>query len=190
VVVGLGNPGERYAGTRHNVGFMVVDALARQLGVSFKKKLFHSYSVGKATHGQGTLYLVKPLTFMNDSGRAVRDALRDSGSAVSELVVVCDTLDLSPGSLRFKAKGSSAGQKGLQSIIKALGTEEIMRLFVGIGRPDYKGQVVAHVLSTPRRAEEEQIADAVENACRAVLMLALDGPAKVMNLFNRKEPPE
>jgi PTH1 family peptidyl-tRNA hydrolase len=102
VVVGLGNPGERYAGTRHNVGFMVVDALARQLGVSFKKKLFHSYSVGKATHGQGTLYLVKPLTFMNDSGRAVRDALRDSGSAVSELVVVCDTLDLSPGSLRFK----------------------------------------------------------------------------------------
>ena len=189
MVVGLGNPGERYAGTRHNVGFMVVDALARQLGVSFKKKLFHSYSVGKAAHGQSTLYLVKPLTFMNDSGRAVRDALRDSGSSVSELVVVCDTLDLSPGGLRFKPKGSSAGQKGLQSIINALGTEEIMRLFVGIGRPDYKGQVVAHVLSAPRHSEEEQITEAVENAARAVLVLAVEGPARVMNVFNRKEQP-
>jgi PTH1 family peptidyl-tRNA hydrolase len=188
VVVGLGNPGERYAGTRHNVGFMVVDALARQLGVSFKKKLFHSYWVGKATHQGGTLYLVKPLTFMNESGRAVRDALRDSGCSVSDLVVVCDTLDLSPGSLRFKQKGSSAGQKGLQSIIKAVGTEEFMRMFVGIGRPDYKGQVVSHVLSAPRSSEEGQISEAVDNASRAVLMLASEGPARVMNVFNRKEP--
>jgi PTH1 family peptidyl-tRNA hydrolase len=167
---------------------MVVDALARQLGVLFKKKLFHSYSVGKATYEHKTLYLVKPLTFMNDSGRAVREALRDSGCLVSDLVVVCDTLDLPPGSLRFKPKGSSAGQKGLQSIIKAVGTEELMRLFVGIGRPDYKGQVVSHVLSAPRHNEEEQIAEAVENASRAVLLLVSEGPARVMNAFNRKEP--
>jgi len=188
VVVGLGNPGERYSGTRHNVGFMVVDALAGQLGVSFKKKLFHSYSVGKAAHAGETLYLVKPLTFMNESGRAVREALRDTGCSVPDLLVVCDTLDLAPGSLRFKERGSSAGQKGLQSIIKALGTEEFMRLFVGIGRPDYKGQVVSHVLSAPHSNEGAQISEAVENGSRAVLMLVTDGPTRVMNSYNRKEP--
>jgi PTH1 family peptidyl-tRNA hydrolase len=168
---------------------MVVDALARQLGVSFKKKLFHSYSVGKTAYGGETLYLVKPLTFMNYSGKAVREALRDSGCSFADLVVVCDTLDLSPGSLRFKPRGSSAGQKGLQSIIKAIGTEDFRRLFVGIGRPDYKGQVSSHVLSAPRRQEEEQIAEAVENAARAVLLLVSEGPERVMNHFNRKEPP-
>ena len=189
MVVGLGNPGERYAGTRHNVGFMVVDALARQLGVSFKKKMFHSYSVGKATHGAETLYLVKPLTFMNDSGRAVREALRDTNCSVSDLVVVCDTLDLSPGTLRFKPRGSSAGQKGLQSIITALGTDDFPRIVLGIGRPAHKGEVVAHVLTVPKKADEEAMREAVEKAAEAVLSFVTDGPAKVMNEVNRRSAP-
>ncbi len=189
MVVGLGNPGERYAGTRHNVGFMVVDALARELGVTFRKKLFQSYSFGKTVRGGQALYLVKPLTFMNESGRAVRAVLHETGTAASDLVVVCDTLDLSPGTIRFKTKGSSAGQKGLQSIINALGTEDLMRLFVGIGRPAHKGQVVSHVLGNPRRQDEEAIGEAVQDAARALLTLIADGPVAVMNAYNRKEPP-
>lgn len=189
MVVGLGNPGERYAATRHNVGFMVVDAVASRLGVHFKKKLFHSYFFGKGLHDGTPLYLVKPLSHMNDSGRAVRDALRETGSRASELLVVCDSLDLSPGSLRFKLQGSSAGQKGLESVIRSLGTQEFMRLTLGIGRPEHKGQVVGHVLGAPSREEEALLRDTVDRAAQAVLTLVTDGPVRVMNEFNRREPP-
>jgi PTH1 family peptidyl-tRNA hydrolase len=188
-VVGLGNPGERYSGTRHNVGYMVVDALARRLGVSFKKKIFRSYSSGKGTHEGRSLHLVKPLSFMNNSGRAVREALRETRGALSEMLVVCDSLDLSPGTIRLKLKGSSGGQKGLQSIIQSLGTEDFMRLSIGIGRPRQKEKVIAHVLGSPRRHEEELIASAVEKAAQAALLLLTEGPARVMNEVNRKEPP-
>jgi PTH1 family peptidyl-tRNA hydrolase len=189
VVVGLGNPGARYAGTRHNVGFMVVDALASRLGVHFKKKLFHSYLLGKGLHGSSALYLVKPLTFMNDSGRAVREAMRETGADAEQLLVICDSLDLSPGNLRFKLKGSSAGQKGLESVIQSIGTQDFMRLTLGIGRPDRRGKVVGHVLGAPPREEEELLGSAVARAAEAVLSLAADGPVKVMNEVNRKEPP-
>ena len=189
MVVGLGNPGERYAGTRHNVGFMVVDALASELGVHFKKKLFHSYMLGKGLHGTTPLYLCKPLSYMNDSGRAVREALRETGTGPDDLLVVCDSLDLSPGNLRFKLKGSSAGQKGLESVIRTLGTQEFMRLALGIGRPERKGQVVGHVLGAPTRAEERLIQETVDRAAQAVLTLLKDGPVKVMNDVNRREPP-
>jgi len=189
VVFGLGNPGERYAGTRHNVGFRVVDALASRLGVAFRKKMFRSYFVGKGLHEGRSLHLVKPLTFMNNSGKAVREALRETGGAVSEMIVVCDSLDLSPGNLRFKLKGSSGGQKGLQSIIQAVGTEDFMRLSIGIGRPAYKGQVIAHVLGAPKRGEEELVDEAIERAADAVLLLLAEGPARVMNAVNTREPP-
>jgi PTH1 family peptidyl-tRNA hydrolase len=126
---------------------------------------------------------------MNNSGRAVRKALRETGSDVSEMLVVCDSLDLSPGSLRLKLKGSSGGQKGLQSIIQSLGTEDFMRLSIGIGRPLHKARVIAHVLGSPRRDEEERIASAVERAAHAALLLLTDSPGRVMNEVNRKEPP-
>ena len=168
---------------------MVVDALARRLGVSLRKKLFRSFSSARATHEGRSLYLVKPLSFMNNSGRAVREVLRETGAARSEMLVVCDSLDLSPGMVRLKLKGSSGGQKGLQSIIASLGAEDFMRLTIGIGRPSHKEQVVDHVLGSPRRNEEEHIARAVQKAAGAVLMLLTEGPAQVMNEVNRKEPP-
>lgn len=187
MVVGLGNPGERYADTRHNVGFAVVDSLAERLGASFKKKLFRSYSIAKAVHGGGSFYLVKPLTFMNRSGIAVREALRETGGLPADLLVVCDNLDLSPGNCRFRLKGSSGGQKGLESIIAALGTNEFMRLTVGIGRPTHKGQVIGHVLTAPDADEAALLAQGVDKAARAVLDLIDGGPKKVMNEYNRKE---
>lgn len=188
MVVGLGNPGERYADTRHNVGFDVLDSVAERLGVSFRKKLFRSYSIGKGSYQGRSLSLVKPLSFMNDSGRAVREALRETGGSPADLLVVCDNLDLSPGSCRLRLRGSSGGQKGLESVIAALGTEEFMRLTVGIGRPSHRGKVVGHVLSAPRREEAALIAEGVERAAQAVLTLIEQGPEKVMNTFNRKEP--
>jgi peptidyl-tRNA hydrolase, PTH1 family len=168
---------------------MVVDALAEKLGVQFKKKLFHSYLIGKGVHRGTPLHLLKPLTFMNDSGRAVREALRETGAAPGDLLVVCDTLDLPPGSVRFKERGSSAGQKGLQSIIDTLGTDEIPRLVLGIGRPTHKGQVIAHVLTAPRKGEDEGLQEAVEKASAAVLLYATDGPTRVMNEVNRRGSP-
>ena len=188
-MVGLGNPGERYAGTRHNVGFMVVDALAEKLGVQFKKKLFHSYLIGKGVHRGTPLHLLKPLTFMNDSGRAVREALRETGASPRDLLVLCDTLDLPPGSVRFKERGSSAGQKGLQSIITTLGTDEFPRIVLGIGRPAHKGEVVAHVLTAPKKQDEESMREAVEKAADAVLLFVTEGPTKVMNEVNRRGSP-
>ena len=167
---------------------MVVDALAQRLGVLLKKKLFRSYSSAQGMHDGRSLILVKPLSFMNNSGRAVREAMRATGCALSEMLVVCDSLDLPPGTLRLKLKGSSGGQKGLQSIIDSLGAEDFMRIWIGIGRPDRKEQVVDHVLGAPRRREEELIASAVDKAAGAALMLLTDAPARVMNEVNKKEP--
>ena len=185
---GLGNPGARYEETRHNVGFMVVDELARRLGSSFRKKLFRSYSMAKVTHQGQALTLVKPLSFMNESGAAVREALRETDGDLSDILVVCDSLDLSPGNCRLKLRGSSGGQKGLASIIRSLGTEDFPRIVIGIGRPAHKSQVVSHVLRAPRGADADLIDDAVQRAADAVLRLLTEDPTRVMNDLNRKEP--
>ena len=187
MVFGLGNPGERYAGTRHNVGFMVVDEIARQLGVAFKKRLFRSYSLGKGSHAGAGFHLVKPLTFMNNSGRIVREVLRDTNHPVSELIVVCDSLDLAPGSCRLRLRGSSGGQKGLESLIQALGSEDFMRMSVGIGRPERRSEVVGHVLTPPRGQDDVLIRQGVDKAVEGILLLLAEGSSKVMNEINRKE---
>jgi PTH1 family peptidyl-tRNA hydrolase len=117
----------------------------------------------------------------------VREALRETGGSPPDLLVVCDNLDLSPGSCRLRLRGSSGGQKGLESVISALGTDEFMRLTVGIGRPSHKGKVVGHVLTAPSRDEAALLAQGVEKAARAVLELLESGPEEVMNVYNRKE---
>jgi PTH1 family peptidyl-tRNA hydrolase len=167
---------------------MAVDALAERLSAGFRKKLFRSYAIGRGVHAGQALYLVKPLTYMNSSGRAVREALRETGTGPGDLIVVCDSLDLSPGRCRFRPSGSSAGQKGIESIIQALGTDGFMRLFIGIGRPARKGQVVAYVLGEPGSEEADLIRRGVAMAADALLMLITDGQTKVMNAINRKEP--
>lgn len=188
-MVGLGNPGERYARTRHNAGFQVVDALAGRLAVEPRRRLFRSYAIAKGRHAGLPLALVKPLTFMNESGRVVREALRETGGGVPDLLVVCDSLDLSPGAVRLRLRGSAAGHKGLLSIGRHLGTDDFARLLVGIGRPAHKGQVVAYVLSEPSGDEEALLAAAVRRAADAVLLFLAEGPARVMNEYNRREPP-
>jgi PTH1 family peptidyl-tRNA hydrolase len=189
VVFGLGNPGERYARTRHNVGFQVVDELAARFGTEPRRRLFRSYLIAKVRRAGRSLVLVKPLTFMNESGRVVREALRETDGSLADVLVVCDSLDLSPGSVRFRPHGSAGGHKGLASIGRHLGTDEYMRLLVGIGRPAYKGQVIDYVLDEPRGDEAPLVAEGIRRAADAVLLLLAEGPSKVMNAYNRREPP-
>lgn len=188
MVFGLGNPGERYARTRHNVGFLVVDEIAGRLGLEPRRRLFRSYLIAKGRADGRPLALVKPLTFMNDSGRVVREALRETGGAIGDILVVCDSLDLSPGAVRLRPSGSAGGHRGLASIIRHVGSDAFPRLLVGIGRPAHRGQVVEYVLDEPRGDEGPLLDGAVRRAADAVLLLLAEGPGRVMNEYNRREP--
>jgi PTH1 family peptidyl-tRNA hydrolase len=169
VVVGLGNPGPEYRDTRHNIGQRVVDHLAHQL-----KKAWHPD--GRALVARGswrgdTLYLVKPQSFMNVSGPAVRRVCDALGAEPEDLVLVYDDIDMELGKVRTRLKGSAGGHNGVQSVIEALGTEAIRRVKIGIGRPAHKSQVPDHVLTTFEPAEEETVAAAVATAAERVLDL-------------------
>lgn len=140
LVAGLGNPGEKYSATRHNMGFMVADALAARLRAMEAGKRWRGV-VARAELAGETVWLLKPQTYMNNSGISVRLAVRELNLPLASVLVVCDDLALPLGMLRFRSKGSSGGQKGLESVIRELGTEEFNRLRLGIG---------ADVALTPR----------------------------------------
>lgn len=193
VIVGLGNPGRAYSGTRHNVGFDVIDALASGPGVAGFKNRFQA-QVAEATNDG--LLLVKPETFMNLSGQAVRQLVDFYKLPASDLLVVCDDMALPPGKLRIRARGSHGGHNGLRNIQEHLGTSEYARLRIGVGGPD--DEAIEHVLGRFRPGEKPVIADAIILACQAVLVWARDGVAACMNRFNgepeakkpRKKPNE
>ncbi|MGC7846444.1 aminoacyl-tRNA hydrolase [Desulforudis sp. 1088] len=179
-VIGLGNPGETYAATRHNMGFMVVDQLARMLTVGVGTRQCFSL-VGEARRGNAALVLAKPQTFMNLSGRAAAALLDRFRLFPSEMLVVCDDMDLPFGRLRLKAWGGSGGHRGMQSVIESLGTDEFPRLRVGIGRG---GDVLDHVLSSFSEEERAVLAEVVDAAARAALVAVEEGLEKAMNRFN------
>jgi len=187
IVVGLGNPGPQYAATRHNLGFMVVDALgARAGGVQFRSK-FHG-DLAEVRLASGPATLLKPLTYMNGSGRSVQAALAFFKLPPSELLVVHDELDLSFGDLRLKAGGGDAGHNGLKSITQQLGTSEYPRLRVGIGKPPpgFRGSGADFVLEGFRPAEKAELDPLVERAADAVELVAKHGLAAAMNTTNRR----
>lgn len=169
VVVGLGNPGPEYRDTRHNVGQWVVDALAKKLHASWRRDGPHVVAQGQ-WRGD-TLYLVKPQSFMNVSGPPVASALRRLHAAPADMILVFDDLDLPLGSVRVRMKGSSGGHNGVTSVIEALGTSDIRRVKIGIGRPEHKAQVADHVLSGFDDDERDVIDKAVEEAVERVLAL-------------------
>jgi PTH1 family peptidyl-tRNA hydrolase len=169
VVVGLGNPGPEYRDTRHNIGHRVVDALAAQL-----KKAFHLEAgahVARASWRGESLYLAKPQTFMNLSGRAVRRLLQSLGAGPEDLVLVYDDIDMELGKVRTRLKGSAGGHNGVQSVLDALGTEGVRRVKIGIGRPAHRAHVPDHVLTGFEPDEEETVAAAVATAAARVLEL-------------------
>ncbi|MBN9121469.1 MAG: aminoacyl-tRNA hydrolase [Planctomycetes bacterium] len=172
VIVGLGNPGPKYAGTRHNVGFDVIDYLAAAPGCSPFREKFEAF-VAETKEGDETVLLVKPLTFMNLSGRAVRAIADFYKVPVENLLVICDDINLPLGKLRIRVKGSHGGQNGLRNIQEQLGTDAYARLRVGIGAPTF--DAVDHVLSKFKPGERTAVEDAIANAARAAVTWARQG---------------
>jgi len=181
--VGLGNPGPRYLATRHNAGFRTVELVARSLGVELRRPWFRNYRLGRAAPDGRESRLVQPLGFMNRSG-AIFPALR-SPAGEGSLLVVCDTLDLPPGFCRLRRGGSSAGHKGLASVIAALGRSDFLRLYIGIGRPSRPEEVVDYVLGSPAGTEAELLRQGEQKAAEGVLALLHEEPEKVMNVLNQ-----
>lgn len=184
LVVGIGNPGPEYARTRHNVGFRVIDFLAKQLGVKREEAKFKGIFATTDLDGL-KVGLLKPLTYVNLSGQSVREAVNRLNLATEQILVVLDDAQLPLGKLRLRAKGSSGGHKGLQSIIDALRTENIPRLRIGIGSPPEGMDMATFVLSPFEPDEEEIIATAIEMAAEAVKVWAKEGIEVAMQRFNR-----
>jgi len=187
LVVGLGNPGRRYAGTRHNIGFDVLDLLAERHRLDWESA--PADALMAKWRAAGAL-LAKPLTFMNLSGHAVGDLLRFFKVDFSGLLVVVDDANLELGRLRTRAGGSAGGHNGLKSLIGQLGTEDFARLRIGVGRGDARRDLADHVLATFDREEREAVVEAVGRAADAVELFVAEGIAPVMNRFNRKEDTE
>ena len=174
IIAGLGNPGSEYAKTRHNAGFMAIDALAARLGVSVDRARFHAL-VGEATLGTTRVLLMKPTTFMNNSGVAVGEAASFYKIAPEHILVISDDISLAPGKLRLRRKGSAGGQKGLKSIIEKLGTENFPRLRMGVGakpHPDY--DLASWVLSNFSKSEMELLRGAIGCAEEGIRMILKD----------------
>jgi PTH1 family peptidyl-tRNA hydrolase len=184
LVAGLGNPGGQYRGTRHNVGFEVLDRLADRHGLRFETAPGEALEA-RWRHGGDTVVLAKPLTFMNLSGQAVVGLIRYYRVVVSDLLVVCDDVNLPLGRLRVRAGGSEGGHNGLRSIAQALGTTEYARLRVGVGRGDDRRDLADHVLARFAPEEQAGIERAIVRSAEAVERWITHGLADVMNTYNR-----
>lgn len=185
LIVGLGNPGKEYATHRHNVGFQVVDALARSHGLAFSRRKGLA-RVAEGRIGAQAVVLAKPQTFMNASGRSVARLSRTLGIPTERILIICDDLDLPLGRLRLRPEGSSGGHGGLRSTIEALGTQAFARLRVGIDRPPGRQDPVDYVL-TPFDAEQKPVmAEAIARAAAATECWLIDGIVAAMDCFNQQ----
>jgi PTH1 family peptidyl-tRNA hydrolase len=186
LIAGLGNPGDRYRETRHNVGFEVLDELARRHGLRFDLAPANAL-LAKWRRETGVVGLVKPLTLMNLSGEAIGGLSRYYKVEVPDVLVVCDDVNLPLGRLRARGGGSDGGHNGLRSIAQHLGTTEYARLRLGVGRGDVRRDLADHVLARFEPDERSGVDDAIARAADAVELWSSDGLAKVMNTFNRVE---
>jgi PTH1 family peptidyl-tRNA hydrolase len=182
LVVGLGNPGKRYHGTRHNVGFAVVDALAAGPDVGSFQGRFDA-EVAEWRDEAGKILLLKPETFMNLSGRAVREAVDFYQVEPGDLLVVCDDINLPLGKLRFRARGTHGGHSGLRDIQNHLGSTEYSRLRIGVDAPP-ENEAVDHVLGRFRPSEKPVIEEAIQQAVQGVVLWVRQGIAACMNQYN------
>ncbi len=185
LIVGLGNPGREYAGTRHNIGFQVVGRLAEQHGLRFSRKQMDALIATGSIAGHRVL-LAKPQTWMNESGRAVASLVRFYRVDMPGLLVIYDDLDLPPGVLRLRPEGGSGGHKGMKSIIEKLGRQDFPRLRVGIGRPPGKMDPVDYVLQPFEPHETDVIQMACQRAVEVIQVFIQNGIAVAMNQFNKE----
>ena len=184
LIVGLGNPGPKYEFTRHNAGFLCMDLLAQQLGVKIDRIKFKSVVADVAIEGSRCI-LMKPQTFMNNSGEAVRDAANFYKIPPEHIIILFDDISLPPGKLRIRRKGSDGGHNGIKSFLYLLGSDQFPRIKLGVGakpRPDY--DLADWVLSTFQKDELSRMKEAMEKACEAVPLLVREETDRAMNLYN------
>jgi PTH1 family peptidyl-tRNA hydrolase len=184
--LGLGNPGKRYQKTRHNLGFRVLDSLAKKLKIDIKTERYKSL-MERGRIGRKKIVLAQPLTFMNNSGVAAASLVRSLEIPLKNLVVVCDDIDLLLGRIRIRKKGSSGGHKGLESIIQNLKSEEFPRLRIGIGRPPQGMNPKEYVLQNFTKEENLLIKKAIDKAGEALIFLVEEGIIPAMNKYNVSE---
>jgi PTH1 family peptidyl-tRNA hydrolase len=187
IIVGLGNPGREYAATRHNVGFMVVNELARRAGAEGTKKRFRS-EIREGRLRDQKIVLVAPQTYMNLSGHAVREVINWYHAPLEDVLIVFDDMDIPFGQLRIRPSGTAGGHNGLKSIVEQLGTTGIPRLRVGIGRARTAAR--SHVLSRFSAEEERALPDLIQSVSDAIELWIVDGMNQSMNEINRKISPE
>jgi len=181
LIVGLGNPGKKYEGTRHNMGFMALDLFSEIAQIDVDKEVF-SGLLGRGKVFDEDVLLFKPTTFMNLSGTAVSQLVHYFKIEIDDIIVVFDDMAILPGKIRLRLDGSSGGHKGMQNIIDQLGTDKIKRIRIGIGEPVY--DTVDFVLSKPTTDEKPLIDEAIANAANAIKEALKSGFDKAMNRFN------
>lgn len=189
LIAGLGNPGPRYEGTRHNVGFSVADELARRWGVGGAYDKDFEAVCGEAAVGGERVLVLKPQTLMNLSGRSVQAAVRFYKIALEDTLVVYDDLDLPVGQLRIRASGSAGGHRGLEDILGRCGSQDVPRIRIGIGKV-HRSATVEHVLGRFAPDEREPVTEAISTAADAAVCWVGQGIATAMNKFNRRSGAE
>lgn len=182
VIAGLGNPGEKYANTRHNIGFMITAALARKYSIKSSYKFDGLY--GDFFFGGEKIIIFQPMKYMNRSGQPIRNLINYYEIPSENILVIHDDLDLDLGTIRFKKNGGSGGHNGIKSIIERIGTNEFKRLKVGIGRPPENIIVSDYVLSKFHGEEKETAEEVIEKAVSAVELMLKDDINKAMNKYN------
>lgn len=183
LIIGLGNPGVKYQFTRHNIGFLVLDALASDLNITANSKGFNSI-FGKGKIGDTPVLLAKPQAYMNLSGTAVRNLVEYFKYDVGDIIIIHDDLDLPFNTIRIKAGGGSGGHKGLISIIELLGSADFIRVRLGIGKPDDKELVESYVLQRFTEDELNLLPDIIAKACDAVTTIITSGIQHAMNKYH------
>ena len=181
LIVGLGNPGKKYEHTRHNMGFDVVDLFSELAQIDIDKDAFKGL-VGRGKVFDEDVYLLKPQTFMNLSGESVREIVSYFKIPKEDIIVIYDDLDLEPGKIRLRLSGSSGGHRGIQNIIDQLGSEEIKRIRIGIGKPTY--DTIDYVLGKPLKEEQVLIDEAIKKAVDALKEILKNNFDSAMNKFN------
>ena len=189
LIIGLGNPGIEYQFTPHNLGFLAIDRIAGNLGVEVRNRQCRALAARAEIVGQPVI-LAKPETFMNLSGLSVRELVAEYQADVkSDLIVIYDELDLPLGTIRIRQRGSSAGHNGMESILGALGTDEFLRIRLGIAPERKISDTIKFVLTPFRKVQLKLVDEVLDSAAEAVEMILKDGPAAAMNRFNRKAEP-
>lgn len=186
IIAGLGNPTREYEKTRHNAGFEAIDILADKLGTRVTEKK-HKAFCGSGMIGFEKVILAKPQTFMNLSGESIRAIADFYKVEPDHIIIICDDINLAEGRLRIRTKGSAGGHNGLKNIISHLGTQEFLRIRVGVGEKPEEMDLADYVLGRFPKVQEEVMAQAYKDAAEAAVMMVTDGADMAMNHFNRKK---